>query len=400
MKQFFMAATAALATLSVSATAVAQQGVTDSTILLGSHTPLSGPLQPWGALSTGAAKIYFAGVNAQGGVHGRNIELLVEDSAALVPRSTEVAKKLIIEDGIFAMLLALGTPNNNAVLPIQGEFNVPNLLPMTAARSMSMTAGDGLPDSFGLVSTYYDQIETAVGYFAEMGGTTPCVIYLDTDFGLEIVDGAEAGAAANGLEVAATAAHQPGDRDYVGSLTKLAGAGCNVIYLGVNFPEAISIKAAAAAMGLGMPIVGSTAIFEEAVILLGAQAGVLEALEGLYAAGAWISMNDAKNPELNPLADQAAVFEATLKQVTGTPVVTGAALLGHTAAMVTTAALQAAGPDLTVDSLVDGMESITVQNIFTGDMMSFGEGGRGSTTAIYLSQIQNGQWSFVEKLRD
>ena len=136
------------------------------------------------------------------------------------------------------------------------------------------------------------------------------------------------------------------------------------------------------------------------MILLGAQAGVLQGLEGLYAAAAWIGMNDAKNPELNPVADQAAAFEATFKQVTGAPIVTGAALLGHSAAMVTTAALMAAGPDLTADSLAAGMEQIAVQNIFTGDMMSFGEGQRSGSTAVYLSQIQGGQWSFVEKLQD
>ena len=400
MKRILMAATAAIATLALGTTASAQQGVTDDSILLGSHTPLSGPLQPWGAGSTGAAKIYFAGVNAQGGVHGRKIELLVEDSAYLVPKATEAGRKLVADDGIFAMLLALGTPHNNAVLPIQGEFDVPNLLPMTAARSMSGMKGDGLPDRFALLSSYYDQIAVAVSHFASQGSTTPCVVYLDTDFGVEILEGAEAGAAAAGLEIAATAAHQPGDRDYVGSLSKLAGAGCDAIYLGVNFPEAISIKATAAGMGLPMPIIGSTAIFEEAVILLGAQAGVLQGLEGLYAAAAWIGMNDAKNPDLNPVADQAAAFEATFKQVTGAPIVTGAALLGHSAAMVTTAALMAAGPDLTADSLAAGMEQIAVQNIFTGDMMSFGEGQRSGSTAVYLSQIQGGQWSFVEKLQD
>ena len=96
MKRILTAATAALAGLAFAASAHAQQGVTDDTILLGSHTPLSGPLQPWGAGSTGAAKIYFAGVNAQGGIHGRQIELLVEDSSYLVPKATEAGRKLVL----------------------------------------------------------------------------------------------------------------------------------------------------------------------------------------------------------------------------------------------------------------------------------------------------------------
>ena len=400
MKRILTAATVALAGLAFAASAHAQQGVTDDTILLGSHTAMSGPLQPWGAASTGAAKIYFAGVNAQGGVHGRQIELLVEDQSYLVPKATEAGRKLVVDDGIFAMLLALGTPHNNAVLPLQGEFNVPNLLPMSAGRSMSVLGGEGIADSFGMLSTYYDQIEASVGHFAAGGANVPCVIYLDTDFGYEILEGVESGAAMAGLEIAATAAHQPGDTDFVGTLTKLAGAGCNAIYLGFSLPGAISVKATAAAMGLPMPIIGSTAIFEEAIILLGAQAGVLEALEGLYAAGSWISMNDAKNPDLNPLHAEAAKFEETFLQVTGAPLVTGAALLGYNAAMTTVAALQAAGPELTADGLVAAMEAIEVPNIFTGELIQFGADGRSGSSAVYLSQIQGGQWSFVEKLRD
>ena len=406
MKHILMAATAALAGLAFAGSAAAQQGVTDTTITLGSHTPLSGPLQPWGAGSTGAAQLVFAQVNAAGGIHGRQIELIVEDSAYLVPKATEAGRKLITDDGIFAMLLSLGTPHNDAVLPLQGEFDVPNLLPMTAARSMSITKGDGLPDSFGAISTYYDQIRIAVSHFAAEGRTAPCVIYLDTDFGQEILDGAIAGAEEAGLSVVETAAHQPGDRDYVGSLSKLVGAGCDSIYLGVNFPEAMAVKATAAQMAAqvaplaDMPIVGSTAIFEAAVVVLGDANGILPALEGLYAAAGWLDLADAKNPDLNPFAAEAAAFEEGFMAATGVPLVTGAVLLGHNAATIAVAALEAAGPDLNPDTLVTGMESVTVDNIFTGDQISYGPGSRQGSTAVYLSQIQNGAWSFVEKLAD
>ena len=75
---------------------------------------------------------------------------------------------------------------------------------MTAARSMSGTAGDGMPERFGALSSYYDQVEAAVGHFAAGGSDVPCVIYLDTDFGYEILEGVESGAAMAGVEVAAT----------------------------------------------------------------------------------------------------------------------------------------------------------------------------------------------------
>ena len=54
-------------------------------------------------------------------------------------RAIQAANKLINRDEIFAMLLALGTPTNNAVLTQQLAAGVPNLFPLTGARRNGRT---------------------------------------------------------------------------------------------------------------------------------------------------------------------------------------------------------------------------------------------------------------------
>src|SRR5215470_12135346 len=82
--------------------AVAEDGVTDSEIVLGSHTALSGPVSAWGIGSTEGTRMRFDEANEKG-VHGRQIKFVVEDNQYQVPRAVQAANKLINNDKIFAM---------------------------------------------------------------------------------------------------------------------------------------------------------------------------------------------------------------------------------------------------------------------------------------------------------
>ena len=74
-------------------------------------------------------------VNEAGGINGRKIKLIVEDTQYQVPRAVQAGTKLINRDRIFAMVAGLGTPMNNALFKDQLEAGVPNLFPLSAARS-------------------------------------------------------------------------------------------------------------------------------------------------------------------------------------------------------------------------------------------------------------------------
>ena len=122
--------------LALAAVAAETRGVTKTEIVLGTHSDLSGPAATYGVSSTNAIKMRFDDVNAAGGIHGRKIRLIVEDTQYQVPRAVQAGNKLINRDQIFAMVAGLGTPMNNALFKEQFEAGVPNLFPLSAARSM------------------------------------------------------------------------------------------------------------------------------------------------------------------------------------------------------------------------------------------------------------------------
>ena len=77
------------------------RGVTADTIVIGSHTDLSGGLAIWGVPMTNGQRMRYAEANAAGGIHGRQIELIVEDTQYQMPLAIKATNKLLNVDDIF-----------------------------------------------------------------------------------------------------------------------------------------------------------------------------------------------------------------------------------------------------------------------------------------------------------
>src|ERR1700739_4087864 len=213
-----MMAAAALAAIATPASAETR-GVTRTEITLGMHTDLSGVAATYGVSSANGVKMGFGEVNDAGVIFGRKINVIIEDQAYQVPKAVQACNKLINRDNVFAFVAALGTPMNNACFKDQLAAGVPNLFPLSAARSM-YEPFERL--KFYGAASYVDQIRSAVHYFVkEKGKKAVCVMYQDTDFGKEIVVGAEMQAAQLNIKILEMAAHKPTDQDFTASITKL-----------------------------------------------------------------------------------------------------------------------------------------------------------------------------------
>ena len=95
----------ALAATLVSGTALAQtQGVANNQITLGTIQDLSGPLAASGKQTRNGLQMFFDELNARGGINGRQVRLLVEDSGYDPRKALLAAQKLVNSDRIFAMV--------------------------------------------------------------------------------------------------------------------------------------------------------------------------------------------------------------------------------------------------------------------------------------------------------
>src|SRR6201996_1381211 len=96
-------------------------GVTDTEILIGTVTDLSGVTAIQGVNNANAIRLMFDEANSKGGINGRKIRYIVEDSQYQVPRAVQAMNKLLNSDRVFMTIQDGGTPMNNATWPMALE---------------------------------------------------------------------------------------------------------------------------------------------------------------------------------------------------------------------------------------------------------------------------------------
>ncbi len=374
-----MATTAAMFHAASTKAAESVRGVTDTEIVIGSITDLSGVTAIQAVNNIDAVRLAFDEANAKGGVHGRKLHLIVEDTQYQVPRAVQGMNKLLNRDNIFFTLVDGGTPMNNAVMPMQFEKNVPNLFPLTAARSMYEPFNRL---KFGQFASYYDQMRAGVKYFAgEKGKKVVCAMYQDSDFGRDVMAGAVDQLKAMNMTLAAETAHKPTDTDFNGPIAKLHDANCDLILLGTIVRDTTIILATVKKIGWKVDLMGQSASYDTAIS--GAPGGVGEGFfsmtPGIYA------YPDDSRPAVRAFAQK---YKATTGR---DPNFLGET--GWTSAQLVLLALDRAGRDLNVDGLIKGIESIKdFHDIFGGPPLSFGPDQHHGSTASFLAVVHDGRW--------
>ena len=378
MRKFLLAAVASVA-ISLGASAADVRGVSDTEIIIGTYTDLSGVTAMWGVNNNNSWRMAFDDVNAKGGIHGRKIKYITEDNQYQIPRSIQASNKLINRDNVFLMVANGGTPMNNATMPEQLEKNVPNVFPLTSARSMY----DPFHRlKFGLASSYYDQMRSGVKYFVEKKGKKRlCAIYQDTDFGKDLMSGAWEQLKVMGMSTAAESTHKPTDADFSAAVAKLRDANCDLILLGTIVRDTNQIVAAARKIGWNVDMLGQAAIYDTAVaeVLGGGNEGLFTMTPILFVA------SDEAAPAVR---DWATRFKTRFGRDPNF-----AAQIGSTGAELVILGLQNAGRALTVDSFIAGVEKINgYQDIFGSPKMSFSPTRHQGSSESFLAQVRGGKW--------
>ena len=112
-------------------------GVTAEAVRLGTFADLSGASAPIGMACYRGYSACYGAVNRAGGVHGRRIDLVVEDVAFDAAQARLAAMKLVEHDRVFAIVSPLGTPLNLATLDYFVEKQVPVIAPHSGASIWS-----------------------------------------------------------------------------------------------------------------------------------------------------------------------------------------------------------------------------------------------------------------------
>lgn len=373
----------ALALAAPLALAQATQGVTKTELVLGSIQDLSGPIAGFGKQLRLGMQLRLDELNEQGGtIHGRKVRLLFEDDAYDPRKSVLAAQKLVNQDKVFAIIGHVGTAQNLAAMPVQFEKNVINFFPTTAARAMYEPFHKL---KFSFAASYYDQMRIfAPKLIKEKGAKKACTMYQDDEFGLEVFRGAEEGLKSIGMQFTEVTTYKRGATDFSSQIAKLQASGCDFVVLGTIIRETIGGIATARKLGYNPTFLGSSAVYTDLIHKLGGKA-----MDGLYAG------MTVQNPYLDE-ASQPIRFWANKYKTKFNEDPTVFSVYGYNALDVFIQAAQKAGPNLTTDSFVKAMETMTIPpDIFGSAEGSFGPNKRQGSDMARLSQLQDGRWKLV-----
>ena len=181
-----------VAAIAISALALAEPGVTDSTITLGMSSPFSGPNGAYGTEMRQVIELYFDKVNKGGGVNGRKLKLVALDDGYETERTVANTKALIDEKKVFALLAYYGSsPTTEAMDKVFGPAKVPLVGTISGAGSLREVFGRN-PNGrymFNVRASYADETEAIVNQLVSIGIKNIAVFYQNDGFGKSGLEG-------------------------------------------------------------------------------------------------------------------------------------------------------------------------------------------------------------------
>jgi ABC-type branched-subunit amino acid transport system substrate-binding protein len=346
-----MTVSAVLAVASLAATAVpaqaAEVGVSSTEIKLGMTLPMTGTASPGYNKIPAAVKAYFDYVNANGGINGRKLTLVVKDDQYVPTQAVAKTNELILKDKVMALLAPLGTANNKAVASVvnPGRRGIPVLFVNTGFSGFADKKK--YPTTFSVLPSYIMEAKIMSEYIKDnFDGKKLGLIYQDDDFG----DDALAGFKQAGINFAVKVPYASGSQSgttAAGWIQKLQAGGAEVVILfGVSSATAAALGTAAVLKYAPQWILGSVGGDATTIKAAGVPAGVLYNAVGASFAPATTDTTD----------EYVKLFQDIYLKANPTQTFDNNVMIGMNTAFLTAQAIQAAGKNPTRKSLIAAIE--------------------------------------------
>ena len=378
-----------VATLLVSGLAFAEPGITKDKVLIGTFQALSGPVAYIGLSMRKGMDAYFNWVNANGGVYGRKIELLVADDQFNPAKTVVEVKRMVEQDKVFSIVGGLGTPGCLAVMKYLNDSKVPFVYQGSGALGLAVPPNKYI---FSVQPNYYSVEGPIVAkYLARnLGYKRIGMVYRAADDGKEELAGFQSWLVSNRLEKLLVKAIpvNPNATSFDNEILELLGAGVDVVFLSMYGQQPPNFMIQAKQYGLDAKIVMSYPNSDIQVIQL--SQGAAEGAQAM----AWVWLGDADSVQFQRYL---AIYQETFPQ----EIPNAYAAAGFIAGEVFTEGLRRAGQNPTREGLVQALETMSGWQGLISPIISYKPYSVGDNTcrvglqAMYAMEVVNGLWEKV-----
>ncbi len=240
------AALVAFVSLTASAALAQTPGITDTTIKLGTIAPVTGNTPAVGMLGDGM-DLKFKAVNAAGGVKmgdgkTRTIDFTITDDANEPPRALTNTRRMVEQNGVFALVGVVGTLQNQAIRSYLNQRKVPSLFVYSGVYEFGIEAQN--PMSTSLVPSFTTESAIYAEYLKQnKPNAKVAILYLNTDFGQNFVAGFKAAIKGTNITLTEAQPHNYSDPTVDTQLTNLKASGADTLLIAtVPKPAAQAVR--------------------------------------------------------------------------------------------------------------------------------------------------------------
>jgi branched-chain amino acid transport system substrate-binding protein len=348
-------------------------------IKVGEYASLTGKEAGLGTLTHHGTVMAVQQINATGGLLGRQIELLTEDTESKPGESGTAVRKLIARDKVVAVLGEVASSRSLEGAPICQAAKIPMISP--ASTNARVTAIGNYIFRVCFIDPFQGPVMAKFALQTLKVRRIAILSSASSAYSVGLAKYFKAAFLAGGGQVVAEPRYSEGDKDFAAQLTAIRAAGAEAIFCPGYYAEGALIAKQARDLGIRGPVFGGDSWENQALIDLGGPA-----VEGAYLCAHF-------SPE-NP-SPRARQFVADYRRrFPGEEAGTNAAL-GYDSVMVLADAIRRAG---TTDhaALRDALAGTTNFDAVTGRITI--DAHRDASKAAIILTVRNGRFQFVESV--
>jgi ABC-type branched-subunit amino acid transport system substrate-binding protein len=310
-------------------------------IVIGQSVELSG--EAIAKENMDGALAYFGWVNAQGGVHGRQIELKTYDDKRKPELTRQNTEKLLKEDNALALFGYRSTPTVEAVLPLLMAEKVPMIAPVSGAQTLHQPFN---PYLFHLRASYQDETKKMVESLGVLAITKVAILYQDDSFGKDGLAGFEKNMAERKIKPLLVATYDRKDLKIDAAVASISAAN----------PQAVLMACTPSVCSDFVKKIHKKGFNPRFLMLSNVSSDSFFKSLGDDGRGVGVMQVMPYPKDLN--ATVVREFQRVLKGMPNPPPLSYASLEGFVGAKLLVEGLRRAGPKLTRQKLIDALEGM------------------------------------------
>ncbi len=365
-----LAAMVALGAGPLAAQPATAPGVSADRVLFGQSAAFNGPAAELGRGMRRGIEAAFKEANDAGGVHGRRLELLSLDDGYEPEGAIRNTRRLIEQEGVFALIGGVGTPTSRSAVPVAAEAGVPYVAPFTGAGFLREE-----PHVINLRASYAQETEEMVARLTgDLGIERIAVVIQNDSFGRAGLAGVRAAFDRRGMNPVAVGVYPRNTTAVKTALVDIElGRPEAVIVVGAYQPVAALI-AWTRRLGLDpvfmtLSFVGSNALAEE----LGPGGA------GVYVTQV-VPFPTGNRPKI------AAAYRRALRAHTAGAEPGFVSFEGYLAGRLAIEALERCGPEVDRERFIQALRNAGVIDL-DGFRLAFGDDDNQGSDAVFLTVI-------------